>query len=195
MLRIAVLTAAALTLAACGQKTETAKSADAAGTAATATVATSSGPVTMPARKPGLWTQTVNTGDMTQTSKICIDATVDKAMSVMGSQMSKEMCSKNEITAAAGGYAFESVCQVGSGMGTTTSKGTVTGDFNSKYTVAAETTVSGANAAQMNGAHKMTLEATWTGPCPAGFQPGDMELPGGMKMNIAKMAGAAKGAN
>lgn len=194
MLRLAVLTAAALSLAACGQKAETAKSAEGAATTASAGAPAAGAPATMPTRKPGLWTQTVNTGDMTQTTRICIDESVDKAMSVVGSQMSKDMCSKNAVTRVAGGYAFESVCNVGAGMGTTTTKGTVTGDFNSKYKVEAETSVTGANAAQMNGAHKMTVEAAWAGPCPAGFAPGDMELPGGMKMNIAKMA-AAKAAN
>lgn len=196
-IRTLALTAAALTLAACGQKAETAKSADGAATTASATAlaASPAGPAVMPTRKPGLWTQTVNTGDMTQTTKICIDENVDKAMSVVGSQMSKDMCSKNAVTNVAGGYAFESVCQVGAGMGVTTTKGTVTGDFNSKYKVDAETTISGANAAHMNGAHKMTVEAAWQGPCPAGFKPGDMELPGGMKMNIAAMAGQAKAAN
>jgi hypothetical protein len=41
----------------------------------------------------------------------------------------------------------------------------------------------------MNGSHKMVLDAVWQGPCPAGFKPGDMELPGGMKINVLEMAG------
>ena len=44
-----------------------------------------------------------------------------------------------------------------------------------------------AGAPQMNGEHAMTLEATWKGPCPADFKPGDMELPGGMKINMLTM--------
>jgi hypothetical protein len=39
----------------------------------------------------------------------------------------------------------------------------------------------------MNGTHDMTLEASWQGPCPAGMQPGDMLLPGGMKNNMLKI--------
>src|SRR5438552_2208628 len=46
----------------------------------------------------------------------------------------------------------------------------------------------GAAATQMNGEHEMTMEGTWKGACPAGFKPGDMELPGGMKINMLDMA-------
>jgi hypothetical protein len=192
MLRTVALTTAALALAACGQKAETAKGADEASTTASATAPTvPSGP---PARKPGLWVQTISTGDMTQTTRICLDEATDKAMSLVGSQMSDDICSKHEVTPVAGGYRFSSVCAAGDGTGTTTTEGTATGDFNARYKVEAQSTISGANAPQMNGARKMTVEAEWQGPCPAGFKPGDMELPGGMKMNIAALAGAAKGA-
>jgi hypothetical protein len=191
MLRTMALTAAALALAACGQKAETAKGAEGASPASAAAPAVPAGP---PARKPGLWVQTISTGDMTQTTRICLDEATDKAMSLVGSQMSDEICSKHEVTPVAGGYRFSSVCAAGDGTGTTTTEGSATGDFNSKYKVEAQSTITGANAPQMNGARKMTVEAEWQGPCPADFKPGDMELPGGMKMNIAAMAGAAKGA-
>jgi hypothetical protein len=32
----------------------------------------------------------------------------------------------------------------------------------------------------------MTQTATWMGPCSAGMQPGDMIMPGGMKINALK---------
>jgi hypothetical protein len=40
----------------------------------------------------------------------------------------------------------------------------------------------------------MTLDATWKGPCPADFKPGDMELPGGMKINMLTMGAGGPGA-
>jgi len=30
----------------------------------------------------------------------------------------------------------------------------------------------------------MTLSATYDGACPTGWKPGDMELPGGMRVNV-----------
>ena len=53
--------------------------------------------------------------------------------------------------------------------------------------LAAENTVSGASARHMNGVHAMTIEATWKGPCPADLKPGDMVLPGGMKINMMQI--------
>ena len=46
----------------------------------------------------------------------------------------------------------------------------------------------------MNGAHKMAIDAAWTGPCAAGQKGGDMILPNGMTVNILAMSagGAAK---
>jgi hypothetical protein len=37
---------------------------------------------------------------------------------------------------------------------------------------------------QANGTHKIAVEATWEGPCPGGMKPGDMEMPGGMRINV-----------
>jgi hypothetical protein len=98
------------------------------------------------------------------------------------------MCSKTAMSRGLdGSWSFSSVCNVGAG-GKTTTSGVITGDFNSKYEMTAESTTEGASAPQMNGPHKMAMEAVWVGPCPAGFKPGDMELPGGMKMNMLAMA-------
>jgi hypothetical protein len=81
---------------------------------------------------------------------------------------------------------------MGSG-GTIVSTGEAKGDFGSHYTVDIKSSTTGAAAPQMNGEHAMTLEATWKGPCPAGFKPGDMELPGGMKINMLTMGGSGAG--
>lgn len=191
--RFALLATAALVLTACGQK-ETAKApGDAAGAPAPAASAAVAGPATPPPRKPGLWTQTVSMGDFNQTTRLCLDETTDKAMSIWGAQMSKDMCEKNEMTRGLdGSWRFTSVCDMGSG-GKSTTSGLASGDFNTKYKVEAETTTEGASAPQMNGARKMVLEATWQGPCPEGFKPGDMELPGGMKMNLTDLGARTGG--
>ncbi|MDO8801513.1 DUF3617 family protein [Phenylobacterium sp.] len=142
---------------------------------------------TPPARKPGLWEQRVSTGDFVQVSRICLDADTDAKISFWGSQATRDMCEKNVFSArVAGGYQFSSVCDMGSG-GKTTTSGTATGDFNSKYLIEAESSTVGAAAPQMNGLHKVTVEAAWQGACPAGYKPGDMSLPGGIKINILEL--------
>jgi hypothetical protein len=42
--------------------------------------------------------------------------------------------------------------------------------------------------AQANGTHDMEMTGTWEGPCPADMKPGDMLLPGGVKVNLNSMA-------
>jgi hypothetical protein len=152
--------------------------------------------VTLPKRKPGLWAHTVNTEGMQQTMKLCIDADTDAKMTVWGQAASKEMCAKNVVTAAPGGYAFESECDMGQ-MGKTSGKGTVTGDFNSAYTVKTTSTTTGSSMPQANKTSETTLTAKWEGPCPAGMKGGDMRMtmPGGreMTMNIEQMTAMAGG--
>jgi hypothetical protein len=37
----------------------------------------------------------------------------------------------------------------------------------------------------------MAIEATWKGACPADMKPGDVEMPGGMKINLVDAANGA----
>lgn len=179
---VALLGVSLLALAACSKKEEKAATADGADAAATAPA----GPVTMPKRKPGLWAHTMTTEGTTQTVKLCLDADTDAKMSVWGQAVSNEMCSKNLITRTPTGYAFESECDMGT-MGRSSGKGTVTGDFSSAYTVQMTSTTTGSSMAQANTTSSMTLTAKWEGACPAGMKGGDMELPGGMKINMEAM--------
>lgn len=182
-----ICAAGVLALSACGKGGDkTPAAGDAAKPASTA-----AGPVAPPHRKPGLWTQTVAMGDFTQTTRLCLDDAVEAKVSLWGAQTSKEMCSRNETHRSLNGsWTFSAVCDMGSG-GVTTTTGTATGDFGAKYRIEAVSTTTGASAPQMNGEHKMVVDAAWSGPCPDGFKAGDMELPGGMKINIAQM-GAMK---
>jgi hypothetical protein len=186
--RNAILAATAtLALAACSKPAgEKAASAEGAAKPATAT-APAAGPAAMPNRKPGLWKQTVSTAGMTQTSSICLDKAVESKLAVWGAGASKDMCKQTAMAPTAGGWSFTSTCDMGTG-GTTTTKGTVAGSFDTSYKVEASSVTEGAGAPQMNGEHRMLMEATWQGPCPADMKPGDMALPNGMKINM--MAGA-----
>ena len=178
---------AVLALAAC-QKAPPA--APASGAPAPASAA--AGPLAaqdLPHRKPGLWRQTMTMegapSGMPATS-ICVDEASEAKMSVIGRQTAADAkCDPPKISRGLdGALSYSSHCDMGA-MGQSDSQGTITGDFNSQYQVVIDTKVSGASTAEMNGEHKMTITAAWTGPCAPGQKGGDIILPNGMKMNMA----------
>ncbi len=142
--------------------------------------------VELPVRKAGLWEmKMVRTGgsvpDMTM--QHCTDATTDKQMS--GSfTPGKDTCQKQEIQKTATGFVSDSVC--GAGGMTITSHAEITGDFNSAYTVKVTSrTEGGPSGVPRDGT--TTIEAKWLGACKADQKPGDIVMPGGMKMNIGDL--------
>lgn len=142
----------------------------------------------LPSRKPGLWQQTMSSGKPGQkptpmVTTLCLDASVDKAVSIMGQGFGEKSCSSNSVTRAGAGYKFNSNCAFGGG-GKIVTEGTVSGDFSSSYQVQMNSVVSGAPMAAMNGAAATTIAAKWMGACPAGTKPGDMTMPGGIKVNM-----------
>ena len=142
--------------------------------------------VDLPVRKAGLWEmKMVRTGgsipDMTM--QHCTDAATDKQMSTSFSP-GKETCAKQDIQKTATGYVSDSVCSV-AGM-TVTSHAEITGDFNSAYTVKS-TAHSEGGPANVSRDSTTTIEAKWMGACKADQKPGDIVMPGGMKMNILEL--------
>jgi hypothetical protein len=141
--------------------------------------------VELPVRKAGLWEMKVLSGGSApeMTMQQCTDETTDKDMSTAMSPMAKEMCSKQDIQKTAAGYVTDSVCGI-AGM-TIKSHAEITGDFNSAYTVKS-TSHSERGAAGVRDTTS-TIEAKWLGACKADQKPGDIMMPGGMKMNIKDM--------
>ena len=142
--------------------------------------------VELPVRKAGLWEMKVLSGGSVpeMTMQQCTDETTDKDMSTSFSPMAKEMCSKQDIQKTATGYLSDSVCGI-AGM-TIKSKAEINGDFNSAYTVKSTSHTEGG----MGGAPRdstTTIEAKWLGACKPDQKPGDIVMPGGMKMNIKDM--------
>jgi hypothetical protein len=136
----------------------------------------------LPLRKPGLWEmKMVRAGSPlpSMTIQHCTDETTDKEMSTTFSPVSKQACSKREIQKTATGYVSDSVCSA-SGVSMTTHSD-ITGDFNSAYTVKFVAHTEGAV-----GAHDVasSIEAKWLGACKPDQKPGDVVMPGGLKMNI-----------
>ncbi|MAK81897.1 MAG: hypothetical protein CMJ17_08470 [Phenylobacterium sp.] len=146
-----------------------------------------------PTRRAGLWEQRLSTEGIVQVTRICIDDTLDERLSWWGQQATDESCEKNLVTRRTdGSWQFSSVCDMGTG-GKTTTSGVASGDFATRYVITGESSTVGAQAPQMNGTRTVNIEAVWQGACPEGFRPGDMELPGGMRVNLLDMAGAAEG--
>jgi hypothetical protein len=144
--------------------------------------------VDLPTRKAGLWELkmmrpgSAALSDMTM--QHCTDEATDKKMTSSIQPMAQQTCTKQETQKTATGYVTDSVCNFG-GM-TTRAHSEVTGDFNSAYAVH----VTSHNDNPMAGLPKdstMTLEAKWLGACKPGQRPGDIVMPGGIKMNIADM--------
>ena len=118
------------------------------------------------------------------TMQQCTDETTDKDMATAMSPMGKEMCSKQDIQKTATGYVSDSVCGI-AGM-SITSHAEITGDFNSAYTVKSTSHTEGAPAGMPKDS-TTTIEAKWLGACKADQKPGDIVMPGGMKMNVKDM--------
>jgi len=142
--------------------------------------------VELPVRKAGLWEMKVLSGGSVpeMTMQQCTDETTDKDMSTAMSPVAKEICSKQDIQKTATGYVTDSVCGV-AGM-TIKSKAEINGDFNSAYTVKSTSHTEGGTASAPRDSSS-TIEAKWIGACKPDQKPGDIMMPGGMKMNIKDM--------
>ena len=69
---------------------------------------------------------------------------------------------------------------------TITSRSEITGDFNSAYTVKVTSHSQGGPAAVPRDS-TTSIEAKWLGACKPDQKPGDIMMPGGIKMNIKDM--------
>ena len=176
MSRIAVLTLAVLGLAGC-------QTPEAPRAVQPLTKAAAGPELPAPARRPGVWRQSLSMAGLIQTARVCIDPATDARLSLIGAQSTSGDCSRPRITRESGGWRFQSDCDMGSG-GRTQTAGTAVGDFASQYVVRARSTTTGAAVPQMNGTRSFTAVATWEGACPAGMTPGDMSLPGSLTVNL-----------
>jgi hypothetical protein len=142
--------------------------------------------VELPVRKAGLWEMKVLSGGSVpeMTMQQCTDETTDKDMSTALSPVAKDMCSKQDIQKTSTGYVTDSVCGI-AGM-TIKSKAEIICDFNSAYTVKSTShTEGGVGGAPRDSTS--TIEAKWLGACKSDQKPGDIVMPGGMKMNVLEL--------
>jgi hypothetical protein len=105
-------------------------------------------------------------------------------MNNMVSPMAKQMCSKQDIRKTATGYVSDSTCALAGAS--ITSHTEIVGDFNSAYTVmTASHSDKGPGGRPLDTTTK--IEAKWLGACKPDQKPGDIVMPGGMKMNVKDM--------
>jgi len=114
----------------------------------------------------------------------CTDETIDRSMNDSVAPMAKQICSKQEIKKTATGYVGDSVC--GAAGVSITSHSEVVGDFNSAYTVSSTShSDKGPGGKPLDTVTK--IEAKWLGACKPDQKPGDIVMPGGLKMNVKDM--------
>ena len=139
----------------------------------------------LPARKPGLWEMTMQTTNApSRTVRQCIDAKTDEQMQRFGQGTAGEQCTRNTFRKDGDRYVGESECRLGQTVATT--RAVFAGDFGRAYGGEIESRY----APPLGGVaqSKVMITARWAGACPAGWKPGDMELPGMGRMNVNELA-------
>jgi hypothetical protein len=138
----------------------------------------------LPTRKAGLWEVKMNfetRGTASPAIQQCIDASTDQMMMSSAGPLSQGACPKRDVQRSGNTITIDATCTL-SGK-TATSHSVVTGSFDSAYTM----TVTSQSESLPGGTMTMTMNAKWLGPCAADQKPGDMIMPGGIKMNILDM--------
>ena len=145
------------------------------------------GQADLPKRKAGLWEVTMtidgNKGPM-PTAKMCIDAATDAEFYKMGAGMSQSACSKHDIQVSGKVVTINSVCSF-TGSRTSTTHATTTFAGDTAYHT--EANIHYAPPLMNKSDTAIAQDGKWIGPCGADMQPGDIMMPGGIKLNVKNM--------
>jgi hypothetical protein len=138
----------------------------------------------LPARKPGLWEITMQvTNAPSQTMRQCVDARTDAQMQRFGKGLGREQCTRESMRRDGDRYLGESECTVGAS--TMTSRSVFAGNFAKAYRGEVESRyvppIAGVSQS------KLTVNARWIGACPAGWQPGDIQVPNMGRVNVSEL--------
>jgi hypothetical protein len=141
----------------------------------------------LPIRKPGLWEMKMGkagAAGSSMTMQHCTDETTDRLMNDQVSPLAKQACAKQDLKKTATGYVSDSVCAVAGAS--IVSHTEISGDFNSAYTVhSVSHSDKGPGGKPLD--TTTAIEAKWLGACKADQKPGDIVMPGGLKLNIKDM--------
>jgi hypothetical protein len=140
---------------------------------------TSASAAELPTRKPGLWeikTSFANRGG--QSVQQCVDAATDQMLQSLAGPFDQAACAKRNVQKSGDRTIIDSTCTVAGK--TATAHAVIAGSFDSAYSM----TVMAHSDALPGGTVNMTLDGKWLGACMAGQKPGDVIMPGGIKVNI-----------
>jgi hypothetical protein len=130
---------------------------------------------------------TLKAQGFTRSFRFCVDETSDEKMG-LDTQADDKRCQRKSMTRGMdGAWTVVSVCDMGP-AGRTDSTIHVKGDFGVRYVMDVTSVTTGASQPAMNGEHRMDMTAEWSGACPAGWSGGDVEMPGGRRMNLLTKA-------
>ena len=148
----------------------------------------------LPPRRPGQWEIRMVTekpgGIPEVATQVCIDAATDREIMEFGLRMSKKACAKYAFKREGKAFVIDAECELGPVKSVT--RTIITGDFQSSYAMRIEGTAEGGfKSGDAKKAAQPTLmvhTARWAGAaCTGGMKPGDMTMPGGIKVNVKQM--------
>jgi hypothetical protein len=142
----------------------------------------------LPARKSGEWQITMQLAGHAMAIKQCIDAATDEEMMQSGFAQAGAKCSSMKSSQSGNTITIDASCTLPGGMSTVTHT-VVTGDFQSEYSVDSVADITG-GPAQMPKHSETKQDVKWVGDCPAGMNPGDIDMPGlppGMHLNLKQL--------
>jgi hypothetical protein len=161
-----------------------------AATALAAPLAASAQTLDLPALKAGLWEITLSTeaakGLPAITTKMCVDPATNSELMDHSLKLIGSRCRGFSSRRQGQSFVIDADCKI---AGTATKTRTVVaGDFASAYSVRMEGTIEGGPGAEKRPPQTLMAQtATWkSADCP-GMKPGDMTMPGGMKVNIKQL--------
>jgi hypothetical protein len=160
-----------------------------AGISLTLVAAQAAGLEDLPKRKAGLWEMSMASANDKQgpvTSRVCIDAATDAALTSFGLGIANQMCSKHDIRVSGNVATIDTVCKIGESQQTSHSTLSYTG--NDAYRIDVRSHFDPPFLGKSDST--MTQMARWTGACPADMKPGDLVMGNGMRINLKDMTGA-----
>ncbi len=115
--------------------------------------------------------------------QMCLDQSTDRKMMENGLAMTEGKCSRMDQSHDGDAIVIDSTCDFGHGV--TTTRATISGDFQSTYKMEIVSDREGGSS-PLPKHTEMTQEATWQGACTGDMVPGDMMMLG-RKFNINSM--------
>jgi hypothetical protein len=138
----------------------------------------------LPPLRPGLWVQSIGLGGRPMEVRACIDAQTLRRMWDRGLMMGTQDCARRDVARTATGYTLDLMCRIADR--TMTGHGVITATGDTDFHMDLHSRIDPPFPA-MPGEQSVAMDGRWSGPCPADMRPGDMVMPGGLRMNVDRM--------